>query len=97
MFSAPRDTYRGHRCKLVVCVSNLRHGVHLTEDSASPIWLYDSHVQSLHASVPARNSKRNNPVFIKEVLLKEIIIIIIIIIKRRSGINPIPPTVIDRD
>ena len=25
------------------------------------------------------------------------IIIIIIIIKRRSGINPIPPTVIDRD
>ena len=26
-----------------------------------------------------------------------IIIIIIIIIKRRSGINPIPPTVIDRD
>ena len=27
----------------------------------------------------------------------QIIIIIIIIIKRRSGINPIPPTVIDRD
>ena len=26
-----------------------------------------------------------------------IITIIIIIIKRRSGINPIPPTVIDRD
>ena len=25
------------------------------------------------------------------------LIIIIIIIKRRSGINPIPPTVIDRD
>ena len=25
------------------------------------------------------------------------VIIIIIIIKRRSGINPIPPTVIDRD
>ena len=26
-----------------------------------------------------------------------LLIIIIIIIKRRSGINPIPPTVIDRD
>ena len=37
-------------------------------------------------------------VYVKEVCLAEhVIIIIIIIIKRRSGINPIPPTVIDRD
>ena len=30
-------------------------------------------------------------------LLVQEFIIIIIIIKRRSGINPLPPTVIDRD
>ena len=29
--------------------------------------------------------------------VRGVLIIIIIIIKRRSGINPIPPTVIDRD
>ena len=36
---------------------------------------------------------------IRLIILEEygIIRIIIIIIKRRSGINPIPPTVIDRD
>ena len=31
------------------------------------------------------------------IIISIIIIIIIIIIKRRSGINPIPPTVKDRD
>ena len=31
------------------------------------------------------------------IFISSLILIIIIIIKRRSGINPIPPTVIDRD
>ena len=44
---------------------------------------------------PAHTGPKHSDKFILVVII--VIIIIIIIIKRRSGINPIPPTVIDRD
>ena len=78
---------RGPRCKLMVRVSNLPLYTPNSRRRRQALLVYDSHIKS--STIEHGGGRFPGRPYIRWY--------IIIIIKRRSGINPIPPTVKDRD
>ena len=90
-------------CPALLCAvwkAGVTHVRHLTACSPQGKKQRRVHPRSL-PTVPCSNSSIQSNLlifcYINELTSLLVFIIIIIIIKRRSGINPIPPTVIDRD